>query len=402
MKTKKEPVRPEEKKKRRKRFRNFLIGFAVIYFLVVHVALPIYIKNKINNEIEALEGYSGGVEDVDIWLIFGAYDIQNVLLYSDEYGPDEPLLAADEITISLHWKALFQGKIVSEVELLNPEIHFAVADTPQREPYEDEIHDIAEFTDKDSTIEPKDLDDDVVKNNYEDIQLTIFSDLLLHQIPIKLNRIGVKNGSIYYKDYTADPKISVVLTDLNLTVNNLTNSRTLSENMIADVQLLGRIQYKGNIYASGKFDPYDKDISCDMDVAINDLPVTSLNSLFKTYVDFDVENGDFEMYSEVSINQGELGGYIKPFINDLKVVDYKKEKDEKFGQLAWESIIGLGSNLIKNWPQDDIATRINLKGDVNDPGFKVLKTIGSLFMHAIFHNLKPELDHDVQLYSLNQ
>lgn len=384
------------KNKRRRRW-YIIASILLLYFIGVHVILPIYLKNRINKELNSLEDYSGHVEDVDVWLILGAYDIEDITIYSNEYGDEDPFFTAEQITISLHWKALFEGKIVSEIEFFDPHMHFAIASVTEKKTEENQDLEFPDQPMKESTDTTSTANKDV-KSTYDDFKLTVFSDLLLNNIPLKLNRIEVYDGDLFYKDFSADPDVKVALEDINLVVTNLTNSKTLSESMIAEVNMSSTLQNSGNLYAYGKFDPYDEDVTCDLNLEVTTLPLTNFNDLFNAYGKFDVEEGSYEMYTEISVVSGALTGYIKPFINDLKVVDIKEDND-KFGQLVWESIIGGVSHLIKNWPRHQIATKIELEGDINDPDFALWNSIGNLFLHALTHHIQPKLDHNVQLYS---
>lgn len=393
-----------ENKSRKKRKKRLIIfgSILLVYLAIVQVALPIYLRNKINDEINALEGYSGEVEDVDVWLLLGAYEIEGITIYNDDFGKDAPLFSAERITISLHWAALFSGQIVSEVDLYDPEVNFAISAVDESQVTKRRFA-FGFFILKNKI---KNLANDIeegnlnlkIKKTYDDLKLTVFSDLLLNQVPTKINHIVVHNGSFYYRDFTSKPYAEAALTDLDLEFNNLTNSKKLSESLIADFSLVATLQNSGDIYAYGKLDPYDEDITCDLNVEISSLPLTNFNDMLNAYAKFDIDEGMFGMYSEVSIRSGDLDGYMKPFIKDLKIANLKSDHNKPV-KLLWESVVGIASLVIKNIPKNEIATNIQLKGNINDPKFVLWKTVGGLFLHSILRNVKPELDNTIELQS---
>src|SRR5690606_41413000 len=85
---------------------------AVIVVLIgVRIALPFIVKDYANKTLDGLEGYSGSIEDVDLSLWRGAYQIEGVrIVRTDGEGP-APLVSSDELALSVEW---------SEGRLKNP------------------------------------------------------------------------------------------------------------------------------------------------------------------------------------------------------------------------------------------------------------------------------------------
>ena len=317
-----------------------------------------------------MDGYYGYVEDIDISLIRGAYQIQDIHLYSDELGKDFPLLEMKEIDISIQWLALFKGSLVAEVEFKEPDIYFVVAPDDKKRR----------------------------SNNFEKIKLTVFKDILVTQVPLQINRLEVFNGKVHYIDKSSSPNVEVQLSEMSLRINNLSNSLDLTETLIADFDFSSKVMKSATLEFDGSFDPYDEDVSLDMDFEMKKLNLKELNNMFLAYAYFDVEKGEFSIYSEVEVEKGDLDGYVKPFIDDLDIVNYPVEKKKPLN-LFWQALIGGSSKLIKNWSHDEIASRIPLKGTITDPNYGILTTIGNIFYHSIFYKLKPEIENKFSLKS---
>lgn len=360
----------KERYKKMRKWPKRIMWTIIVISIVVHIILPPIIKHVINTKLENMEGYYGYVEDIDISLIRGAYQIQDIHLYSDELGEEFPLLEMKEIDISIQWLALFKGSLVAEVEFIEPEIYFVVAPDDKKRR----------------------------SNNFEKIQLTVFKDILVTQVPLQINRLEVFDGKVHYIDKSSSPNVEVQLSEMSLRINNLSNSLDLSETLISDFDFSSKVMKSATLEFDGSFDPYDENVSLNLDFELKKLNLKELNNMFLAYANFDVEKGEFSIYSEVEIEKGDLDGYVKPFIDDLDIVNYPVEKKKPLN-LFWQALIGGSSKLIKNWSHDEIASKIPLKGTITDPKYGLISTIGNIFYHSIFHKLKPEIENKFNLKS---
>ncbi len=89
----------------------------VLILISLRLALPYYLKYYVNDVISNLSGYHGKVEGVGLSLYRGAYQFEGLELYKIENKENYPLFNAQNIDISLHWGALFEGRIVAEIFL---------------------------------------------------------------------------------------------------------------------------------------------------------------------------------------------------------------------------------------------------------------------------------------------
>lgn len=391
--------------------------------IAVHLCLPPVLKHYLNKGLQNIEGHSGYIEDVDVYLIRGAYSIQGLHLYSEELGGEYPLALIDEIDISIQWIALLSGNLVAQIEFINPELNFVIAseNSYSRVSVEsaevidaasDKLEGVENENRRERILERKarkinrekkrenlrNLPDiDRTKNNFDKIQMTVFRDFLLDQIPLNVNRVEIKNGSINYIDRTSDENVDIRTSEIDFQLNNLTNSKALSESLIADFEGKAIMMNSGEFSIKGALDPYDKDVTIDMDIEMNNFDLKELNNMFMSYANFDVDKGKMSVYAEISTKQGELDGYIKPFIEDLSILNYEEDKHRSAINLVWQTVLGGSSKLTRNLAHNELATKIPLKGNVTEPDFKLFNTVGNLFLHAIFYSIKPKVDANFKL-----
>jgi len=114
----------------------------------------------------------------------------------------------------------------------------------------------------------------------------------------------------------------------------------------------------------------------------------------KAYAAVDAERGAFSLDLELAAAGGEFRGYVKPFIRHLKVLDLGDD-DQGFLTKVWEGVVEVTSEVLEDQPRDTIATRVPLRGDIEDPNADVWATIGGLLRNAFIESLRRGLEGDI-------
>lgn len=345
----------------RKSIKIILIIAAAV--IAIRLVMPYFIKEYVNKTLNELEGYRGGIEDIDLALIRGAYVIKNLRLENEATNDTIPVVDIEKIDFSVEWKALFKGSIVGEVIIENPEINLM---PPEEEKEEEEE---AEPTDWVQTL--KDL------------------------IPLRINRFAVEDGKINFIDFQTSPKVEVYFDSLFLTVSNISNVES------KDVKLPSSVYLSATSIGGGKIElnldaNFLKHIpDVDGDLSFEDINMTAFNEVTQAYGKFDLESGSLSLYSEMVINDGILDGYIKPFFENIKIAG--GEEDESFWRKAWEGFLDLFTEALENQPRDQVATRIPIQGDLNNPKAPILVTVLNIFRNAFIEAFQQQLEGSVEL-----
>src|SRR5690606_10933685 len=143
----------------------------VVILITLRLLLPGFVKDYVNKTLQDIPGYWGEVEDIDISLIRGAYVINGLKLDKvNEKKENIPFLNFPKSDISIHWKSLFHGRIVSEVAMKNPEVTLIF-----------EEHAKEHVSD---TVQEPTSDD--------------WSEALTDLVPIKINRLAITNGKFRF------------------------------------------------------------------------------------------------------------------------------------------------------------------------------------------------------------
>ena len=103
----------------RRRNKYLLIaGIVVVVLIAARLALEPILLDYANDKIDALQAYDGHVEDLDLALLRGGYDIQGVEIVKTGAGQPVPFFKADRIEATVEWRSLLRGSLVAEGDLV--------------------------------------------------------------------------------------------------------------------------------------------------------------------------------------------------------------------------------------------------------------------------------------------
>lgn len=359
---------------RSRRLLGILVGLALV-LVGIRVALPYFLLQYVNRTLAELPDYRGEVRDIDLALFRGAYRIEGLNLRKASGKIPEPFFSAASIDLSMQWKELLRGSLVSEIEVLKPELNF-IPPPPKASPAEkkarSQTHIDASWTDKVEKL-----------------------------APFKINRFSIRDGRITFKDPHRTPKVDLDLRNVEAEATNLTNSSKLSKTMFAEVKAKAMAQGHAPMRLDMRIDPYRKEPTFDLESELTGLRLPELNDFFKAYAKLDVESGTFGLFAEAAAQNGAFKGYLKPVIKNLNI--FKPEADDSnVLEMAWEAFTEAAGELFENQRKERVATRIPFEGKLPNADPAIWPTVGYLLRNAFLEALKPQLDKDINLATLGK
>lgn len=364
----KEVLTPEEMKRRKRKRRIFWLSLLAV-LITFRILLPYIVLRYVNNKLAHLEEYYGHVDDIDIHLYRGAYEIKDIRIVKKvEKGSKKdtiPFFESPSIDLSIEWGAILDGAVVGEISVDKPVLNFV----KEKHKGEDVRADTADFA-------------------------QLVDDLM----PITINRFDIHNGEIHYHDLEARPKLDIAMKNLNVSATNLTNVSDSKELLPATLKATADA-YEGKFYLNVKFDGLAEVPTFDMNTEMKGLNLVLLNDMLREYGNFDVKKGVFSMYGEFAAKEGGFGGYVKPFLKDLDVVQWTKQEGD-FKQILWESVVGGAAEVLQNQRKEQLATKIPLHGTFDNANANKWHAISYVLRNAFFHALQPELDHSISINRL--
>lgn len=354
-------LKPTDMKIKKRKKLAYILGFLLIAIIVFRLLLPGIVKNYVNKTLQEIPGYWGKVDDIDIALIRGAYVIHGLQLDRVESGNNIPFLKFEKTDISIQWSALFKGKIVSEITLYKPTVNYVF-----------EEQETANTSTEDWSQALKDL------------------------VPIDINKLTVQEGKFSFLQLSKSPDVDLYINQINLQATNLRNVNNPNTKLPSSLHATGVSIGEGTVQLDGKMNLVQQIPDLDLNFSLKKASATALNTFTLAYAGIDFEEGNFELYSELAINDGYMKGYFKPIFTNLKILDSFKKENSSIFKKMWEGFVGLFKFLFKNHKQDSLATIVKVEGDLNEVKSSIWTTIGGIFKNAFIKAYKPVVDEDIE------
>jgi len=212
-------------------------------------------------------------------------------------------------------------------------------------------------------------------------------------VDISIGEFDITNSSFSFTDKTTDPNYRLFFSDADIALKNLSNHQ---QQGTADLTLRGKFMGTGDTNVSGSFLASQHGPAFDLNVAIQNTDLPSMNDIMRAYGKFDVAAGKFTVFSEVGIKNGDISGYVKPMFSDLEVYNYQKDKGTGVLHQAKELMIGGASHLFKNRGTQQVATKVELKGKLTGPDISTWQAIVQVLHNAFIEAILPGFDRAVR------
>jgi hypothetical protein len=108
----------------------------------------------------------------------------------------------------------------------------------------------------------------------------------------------------------------------------------------------------------------------------------------------DVAKGNLSFFSELSIKNGQVQGYVKPIFKDVEVYDPKQDTDKALTKKVYEAVVGGVVELLKNEPRQQVAAETDVSGPVPSPRADTWQIVGTLIQNAFFKAILPGLEKE--------
>jgi hypothetical protein len=297
------------------------------------------------------------IGDVRLSLWRGAYSIEDIRLVKTTGSVPVPFFSARRIDLAIETRALLAGKLVGKVRIEEPELNFVDAADPEGS-----------------------------QTGAGGPWLAILRDLF----PFDINSIEVTRGKIHFRAFQTDPPVDVYLSQVEGSIENLTNIHDDLTPMFASVSASALAMDQARVEYEMKLDPFSYRPTFQLALRLLGLDVTKTNALARAYGRFDFERGWFDLVTELDVKEGVLKGYVKPLFRDLEVFDLREDSRNPL-QAFWEALVGTVAAVFKNQERNQVATVIPLQGYLENPNADYLATIGNILHNAFVRAYLPNL-----------
>jgi len=205
-------------------------------------------------------------------------------------------------------------------------------------------------------------------------------------VRLKVEHGKILNSEVGFVNQSTDPDYRVFITDMNMDVNNLGNRL---EEGTGIVKLTGKFMGSGSTEVYGAFRPEKPKPDFDMKVKIVKTKVAAFNDVLRAYGDMDTHQGVFAFFSDLSVKNDEIRGYVKPLLKDVEVYDPEQDKDKSLTKKLYEAVVGGVLGLLENKAHHEAATITDMSGPVENPHANTWQIVEKLVQNAFFKAILP-------------
>jgi hypothetical protein len=328
------------------------VAVLVLALLAVRIAAPYVIRHAINSRLARVEGYAGGVEGVNLRLLRGAYQLTGVSILKHEGPRLAPLLSVDTVDFSLAWRELFNGRVVSDILLIKPDLRLT------------------------TTTPPDDAQAD--GRRWQDALSDIF--------PVEITRFEITRGAVRFVDETSSPRVDIALTGLELVATGLRNRPDADESSPARLSAQAVTTGDGRLELMMDGDLLAGSPRFNLKVDWQDISLPAFNDFLEAYANIDVSAGTLNLFAEMSARDGGFEGYVKPFFENL-AFENLGDADKNLARRLWENIVAATAAIVKNDDRNQVATRIPFSGRFGETDVGIWATVGNLIRNGFIEAL---------------
>lgn len=347
-----------------KRSVKVIIGVVVV-LVIARLLLPFFVLRYVNKELSDMGEYTGHIDDVDIWLIRGAYQIDNLSIRKVNGNVKEPFLYIPKTDLSVQWKALLKGRLVGEVEAYSPELNFSFSEN------------------ENASQTGKEVD---------------WTEVVRDLLPIEINRFAAYNGNIELVNLFSATNTGLTLKNTDLEIRNIRNVEAKNEKLPSPVVATADVPgWGGTLNLNANMNLLKQIPDFNYDLKLDNLQLVKLNKVVRPYANLDFEAGTVSVVSEMALYDGKLQGYFKPLTKNMKIFKWKENEKRSIGRFFTELFAEGASEVLENQKKDQIATRIPLSGTIESADTETWPILIGVLQNAYVEAFRAEFDHTLSV-----
>ncbi|MCB5195538.1 DUF748 domain-containing protein [Deefgea salmonis] len=192
-------------------------------------------------------------------------------------------------------------------------------------------------------------------------------------VPIKINKVTLKNGQIQYTDLFIKPNFSANLTEMGGVIGGLSSN----ENDRATLNLRGSMDYVAPVEIQGSLNPLSKTLFIDLKGGVKGYELTNASAFAIKYAGYGIEKGKMSMDVSYLIENQKLTASNKIFLDQLTLGPAVESATAT--KLPVKFVLSLLTNR-----KGQINLNLPIQGSLNDPQF----SLGSIIWQALVNVLE--------------
>ncbi len=203
---------------------------------------------------------------------------------------------------------------------------------------------------------------------------------------LEVDSLTLKNSQIGFENKGTTPQYRVFISHLSLDLEHVSNQ---SGHEPSTFHATGAFMGSGTAMLKGRVRSASRPADVEVHLEVKDAKLPDLNGLLRAHAGVDVSDGLVSVYSELTVKNGQVEGYIKPLIRNLKIYDRQKDQEKPFGKRVEMHVLQFLANLFKNHQSHAVATVARISGPTGGPKTNEWEVIRKLIGNGLSHAILP-------------
>jgi hypothetical protein len=208
-------------------------------------------------------------------------------------------------------------------------------------------------------------------------------------VSLRLDQLHLTHGSVGFVDRAQNPPYRLYVDSADLNMLNLSNRASRRHQQPATARLAGRFMGSGRALLTAVFRPEAATAELGGELAIEGASLPALNDFLLAYEKVGVAAGTFSFYSQVTVRDRYLHGYVKPLLRDVKLAAAPPAPGQTLGARLKEKTLAALAHLLKNRKTGELATRTDISGPLGDTRSNLGQIVGGLLHNAFGQAIAP-------------
>ncbi len=336
-----------------------LLGLAIAGLVMVNRELPAFIERELNAHVD---GYRFTIGQATLSPIL-SLEIRQLTMMQKEH-PDPPVAEIPQWRLSIQWRHIFSGVLVSDSLISRPTLHITLPQATQEIRADVPIH----------------------EKGWREAVYSFY--------PIEINEFRIEDADVTYVDQ--DPSRPLHFTHLNLLAGNIRNLRSPNDAYPSDLTLDGTIFGSGQIHLKGHANFLaDPHAGIDADLVLEQVALEPLLPVTRRY-NVQVRGGVLSADGHLEYTaEGETKANLKTLTIEHVRVDYVHTSDTTVKETQVGHAVVKTAKQLQNTPETliriDHGNITNSEfGFVNEaakPPYRVYLSNGALHLENISNHL---------------
>ncbi len=210
---------------------------------------------------------------------------------------------------------------------------------------------------------------------------------------IRVDLLKITDGTLGYVNRATDPNVRIYADRIEASFKEFSNQLVEGS---SEFQMRGRFMGSGDARVTGTFRPETKSPNLILNIAIENTDLTAMSKIFQAYGKFDIKKGEFSFYSEMTIRDNTVHGYVKPLFKNMEVTDMRTPEQKSLFHKLYVEAVSAATKILTNRPRQQVATVTDISGPLESPTTNTMQTIVNLVKNAFFKAILPGFEREVR------